>query len=217
MTTDAASDRETAARWLQSQLDVSRETLDQLSRLVELLVAANEEQNLISRSTVDKIWWRHIVDSAQLLLHVNGRRLRWLDIGSGPGLPGLVIATIADHDVHMVETRKLRCGFVKEAIEVLRLPNAQIHQQRIERFDATPFSVISARAFASLSDTLTIAKRLSTENTQWVLPKGRSASEELEKLPRTWHRMFHVEQSVSSADSGIVVGQLKNDPERRRA
>jgi 16S rRNA (guanine527-N7)-methyltransferase len=216
MTDLADRDRSSAEQWLIGNLGVSRETLDKLALLTDLLIAANDHQNLIARSTVPDIWWRHVVDSAQLYQYADSGEGRWLDIGAGPGLPGLVLAIIGKHDIHMVESRRLRCTFMEEAISALNLPNAHVHQTRIEKFESSPFDVITARAFASLSDTLDVARRLSTENTQWVLPKGRSAAEELANLPSTWHKFFHVEQSVSSPDSGIIVGRL-NQGERRRA
>jgi 16S rRNA (guanine527-N7)-methyltransferase len=185
---------------------VSRETLDQLDAYAALLREENDRQNLISRSTLETLWYRHIVDSAQLLRFEPGQLSTWADIGSGAGLPGLVIAALTQGHVTLIEPRRLRAEFLQRAADTLGLSErVTVLCAKAERIDGK-FDVITARAVAPLARLLDISHHLSTTKTRWVLPKGRSAESELAEALRTWHGEFHVEQSVTDADSWIIVG-----------
>ncbi|WP_343518150.1 16S rRNA (guanine(527)-N(7))-methyltransferase RsmG [Sphingomonas sp.] len=194
---------EQARDWVRHRFGVSRET--RLEVFVSLLRDEAARQNLIAPSTLDQIWTRHIVDSAQLLSIAPEEGL-WLDIGSGAGLPGIVIALLRDAPIEMVEPRKLRTDFLARATSELELDHAVIHTAKIERTTG-PASVISARAVASLEMLLRIASNRSTSSTVWVLPKGRNAQSEVEEARRNWHGSFHVEPSITASDSLIVVAR----------
>jgi len=185
--------------------DVSRETLSRIEAFVDLLSRAAEDQNLVARSTLDAVWKRHILDSAQLVRFEPYGGASWLDIGSGAGLPGIVIALLVEGPVHLVEPRRLRVDFLREAVGKLGLSaRVGIHHMKVERISGQ-FDVITARAVASLTRLLEISSHLSTKKTVWVLPKGRSARTELAEAQRAWQGAFHVEQSVTDPDSYIVV------------
>jgi len=184
--------------------DVSRETVEKLERYAALLREENKRQNLISGSTVGDLWERHIVDSAQLFRFEPRRNASWVDIGSGAGLPGIVIACLTEGPVTLVEPRRLRAEFLHKCRESLQL-NASVVQARAEQVEGA-FDVITARAVASLSKLFDLSQHLSTDKSLFVLPKGRSAEAELVEARRTWQGVFHVEQSVTDADSFIVVG-----------
>jgi len=183
---------------------VSRETFDRLQAFVELLTAANAHQNLVSAATLDDVWTRHIRDSAQLLRFEPHAGASWADVGSGAGLPGVVIACLVEGPVTLIEPRRLRADFLGTVVEQLQL-NALVCATKVERIEGQ-FDVITARAVAPLDRFLTISQHLSTRNTVWALPKGRSAHSELAEAERSWQGVFHVEQSVTDADSYIVVG-----------
>ncbi|WP_423606257.1 16S rRNA (guanine(527)-N(7))-methyltransferase RsmG [Sphingomonas sp. MS122] len=192
-----------ARAWVRDRYGVSRETL--LAAFVSRLREEAGRQNLIAPSTLEQIWTRHIVDSAQLLGAAPDKGL-WLDIGSGAGLPGMVIAMLRDEPIELVEPRKLRTDFLARAATELELSNVAIHTARIER-TAGPAAVISARAVASLDALFRIAAHRSTSSTVWVLPKGRNAQSEVEEARRNWHGSFHVEPSITAPDSLIVVAR----------
>ena len=195
---------ETEAReWVRERHGVSRET--RLADFVELLRAEAPRQNLIAPSTLDEIWSRHIVDSAQLLFHAQEPGV-WIDIGSGAGLPGLVVALLRDSPVELVEPRKLRTDFLARAVAELGLPNVTVHTAKIERTNG-PAAIISARAVAQLDELFRIAAHRSTSSTLWVLPKGRNAQSEVAEASRKWHGSFHVEPSITAPDSLIVVAK----------
>ena len=180
--------------------------LDQLAAELE---AENQRQNLVSKGTMSDVWTRHFADSAQLLpLATNSGP--WMDLGSGAGFPGLVVATLRQAiEVTLVESRGRRVEWLSRMIEVLELPNCRVEGQRLEKVATFDSGVISARAFAPLDRLLALSARFSTSSTCWLLPKGRSAAQEVQALPTQRRSMFHVEQSLTDSDAGIIVGQGK--------
>jgi 16S rRNA (guanine527-N7)-methyltransferase len=201
-------DEAEARAWLVATFDVPRETLERLDLFVELLRIENEAQNLVSRSTLGQVWNRHIVDSAQLLLHAPPRPERWLDLGSGAGFPGLIIALLYPGSVTLLEPRTKRVDFLHKAASVLALPErTSIIQSRVETFEAPPFDLISARAFAPLEPLLALAERFATTKTRWVLPKGKNAKSELAAAESSWQGEFRLVPSLTGDDSSIVVAE----------
>ncbi|PJG48080.1 16S rRNA (guanine(527)-N(7))-methyltransferase RsmG [Sphingobium sp. LB126] len=197
-----------ARQWLQERFDVSRGTWDRLEGYVAILLAEMERQNLIAESTRPHIWARHIVDSAQLIALASAAgEGQWIDLGSGAGLPGIVVAILTDRPIQMVESRRKRIDFLNGVIDELGLAGASVFGGRVETVPAAKAAIISARAYAPLPRLLDSAIHLSTEKTIWVLPKGRNAQNELEVATRTWQGTFHVEHSVTDADSAIIVAQ----------
>lgn len=182
---------------------VPRETLDRLNAYVELLRVESRRQNLISAGTLDAIWERHVVDSAQLAKFEPVAGASWIDIGSGAGLPGLIVACLVDGPITLVEPRRLRAEFLREAVASLGL-NATVLQTKVERVSGK-YDVITGRAVAALSRFLSLCDHLSTRNTVWVLPKGRNAQSELVEAQCSWQGVFHVEPSVTDEDSRIIV------------
>ncbi|MFC3309234.1 16S rRNA (guanine(527)-N(7))-methyltransferase RsmG [Blastomonas aquatica] len=202
------TDEISAKRWLTEGWGVSRETMDQLERLNVFVREEAERQNLVSASTLDQMWQRHIVDSAQLLMFASPTPTsRWIDLGSGAGFPGLVVALIAPCQVTLVESRGLRIAYLERAIEHLGLSDrVDVAGMPLERMPTVTADVISARAFAPLPRLLEGAARFSTENTRWLLPKGRNARSELESVLPAWQSLFHVERSLTDPDAAILVG-----------
>jgi 16S rRNA (guanine527-N7)-methyltransferase len=196
-----------ARSWL-SDAGVSRETMEGLERFVALLLDEADRQNLISDSTRGTIWARHIVDSAQLVPLANDAdQGLWIDLGSGAGLPGLVVALLQDGPVLLVESRRKRVEFLNHVIDELGLGSrVTVEGRRVETLPGnTVGAVISARAFAPLDRLFTVAHHLSRSGTIWVLPKGQKAQSELDAAQETWQGVFHVKQSVTDPDSAIIV------------
>ena len=183
--------------------NVSRETLERLEAYAALLTEESGRQNLVSASTREALWDRHILDSAQLVRFEPRPAMSWVDVGSGAGLPGIVIACIVQGPVTLIEPRRLRADFLHRVSESLGL-NAAVVLGKAERAEGK-YDVITARAVARLSELLRISAHLSTKNTVWALPKGRSAEVELVEARQSWQGVFHVEQSATDTDSKIVV------------
>lgn len=187
--------------------------MERLERFADLLLAENQQQNLISKASQDALWLRHLADSAQLLRFVP-RETRegdaggdpWLDLGTGAGFPGLVIAAMRpDMPVALVESRVRRVEFLQRCTEELDLTYCTVFGDRLERLEPFRAAVISARAFAPLEKLLRLSAPFSTKATRYLLPKGRSAAHELEQQKASIRNMFHVEHSLTDREAGIIV------------
>lgn len=198
-----------ARAWLAALPEWDAVAAERIERLIALLVEENARQNLVAAASLPLVWQRHIADSAQLLPHVpRETSSSWLDLGTGAGFPGLVIAALRpDCEVVMVESRARRIEWLERARIALGLECAKVVGARLEQVETRPFRVISARAFAPLVRLLDLSARFSTKDTLYLLPKGRSAQQELSEL-KGWNHLFHVEQSLTDPEAGVIVGQL---------
>jgi len=209
-----------ARTWVEQTFHVPRETMARLDAFVDLLREENQRQNLVSKASLEEVWVRHIADSAQLLAFAPTPTTSWVDLGSGAGFPGLVVAALHRGPVTLVEERRLRAEFLGRAAAVLGV-EVEIAAARVERMERRPFDVISARAFAPLARLLQLGTGFSTKNSLWVLPKGRNAAQELEALDPSWQGEFRLEPSLTDAQARIIVAsgvyrKAKHDPHRSR-
>ena len=187
-------------------LNVPRETLERLEAFVALLREENDRQNLVSRASLDAIWQRHILDSAQLVRFAPPTARSWLDLGTGAGFPGLMVPLFHPAKAILVEARRLRADFLRTAASVLGVASrVEIHGSKIETLSERAVDVISARAFAPLPKLLALAERFSTPGTVWILPKGRNAKSELDAARSSWQGDFRLDPSLTDDDAGIIV------------
>ena len=185
--------------------NVPRETIERMELFVSLLLKDNERQNLVGKSTLDHLWQRHIADAAQLLSFAPSGG-SWLDVGSGAGLPGVVIAILSGDPVLLVEPRRLRADFLRRAVEALEMRSTvSVIQSKVEVVRHAPVDVITARAVASIDRLFTIAGHLSHKGTVWILPKGRTAKSELDAARETWQGDLRLEPSRTDPDAQILV------------
>ena len=189
---------------------VSRETADRLDRFVALLLDWQQRMNLIARSTIPHLWTRHIADSLQLL-DLAPEAKTWIDLGSGAGFPGLVIAcALADRPqaiVHLVESNGKKSNFLREAARHIGAP-ATVHHMRIEEFAAAfggRADVIAARALAPLREILALAHPMSKTGAQAMLMKGQEVGSELTQASKYWKFEPVLVPSKTSPDSRIVI------------
>ncbi|SFG23316.1 16S rRNA m(7)G-527 methyltransferase [Novosphingobium sp. CF614] len=197
-----------ARAWLRALPECDDAAMARLEMLAALLAQENQRQNLVSEASLGQVWLRHIADSAQLLPFVPRGTGPWMDLGTGAGFPGLVIAALRPEcEVLMIESRARRIDWLDRARIAMGLDRARVVGQRLEMVESCQAAVISARAFAPLTRLLTLSARFSTSDTIWLLPKGQSAQQELHDL-REWRHVFHVEQSLTDPQAGIIVGTL---------
>lgn len=183
-----AADRQSAL----ALMPVSRETLDRLDRFVALLLMWQRTTNLIAPSTVHCVWTRHIADSLQVLDLAPEARI-WIDLGSGAGFPGLMIACALaqrpDAIVHLLESNAKKAAFLREAKRLTGAP-VIVHAERIESFVQSfsgPVDVVTARALAPLSELLALSAPLLTRTgVQGLFLKGRDAELELHDADKSW-------------------------------
>ncbi len=140
-----------------------------------------------------------------------------MDMGTGAGFPGLIVAVLHDGPVTLVEERKKRVEFLTEAAAILGIEGkVEIIHNKIERLPARSFETISARAFAPLDKLLGLAERFSTVSTRWILPKGRNAKSELEAAESLWQGEFSLEPSRTDPDAWIVIAEKVRRRQRGR-
>ena len=170
---------------------VSRETQEGLQGYHALLLRWTERINLIARSTARDAWERHIADSLQLWKHRPGWGRSWIDLGSGGGLPGLVIAIVAkeqqpDLQMTLVESDQRKAAFLRRCAAELNL-TVTILPRRIESLPPSPHDIVSARALAPLQHLLRLSESLRHDRTILLFPKGKTAHWELTEARRHWH------------------------------
>ncbi len=176
---------------------VSRETADRLDRFAALILTWNRTINLISKNDERHIHERHIRDSLTLLPYLPDGFSSAIDLGSGAGFPGLVLAIVTGLPFDLVEADKRKAAFLREAARITAAP-VQVHAERIENLTLQPAQLITARALAPLTTLLTWATPLLTRDGVCVFPKGRTAEEELTTATRQWQ--MRIEQWPSPLD-----------------
>lgn len=186
-----------------SGIDVSRETYAKLEQFAALLIDENRRQNLVSAASLEGIWERHFVDGAQLLSLAGGTG-KWCDIGSGAGLPGMVIAILSGQQMTLVEPRRLRCEFLQSSAEALGLANVAVVVAKAQRVTGR-FDYITARAVAHLDPLFAMTAHLAHAGTRFILPKGQSAKSELAEARRSWQGSFRLVPSQTHSGAAIVV------------
>ena len=200
-----ADDRRAASRLV----PVSRETEDRLAIFVELLDRWRQKTNLISNSTFATVWTRHIADSAQLSALAPDAK-RWVDMGSGAGFPGLVIAIqlagVPGALVHCIESDGRKCAFLREAARATGAA-AAIHPQRVEAIEPKSLGTVdavTARAFAPLPLTLELARPWMERGAIAVFPRGESAKDQIAALPEAWAYAIETLHSVVNPKAAIL-------------
>jgi 16S rRNA (guanine527-N7)-methyltransferase len=188
---------------------VSRETLDRLDRFVAVLLEWQQRMNLIASSTEPKLWTRHIADSLQLLALAPQARI-WIDLGSGAGFPGVVLAcALADipgAHVHLVERSTKKAAFLREAVHATGA-SAEVHAVGLEDFVenlATPVDVVTARALAPLAALLTATYPLLKTGTLGLFPKGQDVDAELTEAAKCWSIQSSLAPSLTDSRARIV-------------
>jgi 16S rRNA (guanine527-N7)-methyltransferase len=155
------------------------------------------------------MWSRHILDSAQLVWLAEDRHGPWLDIGSGGGFPGIVVGLMRDDPTILVEPRSKRATFLRETAASLGIADrVEVIASRVETSQiSAPVAIVSARAVATLPALFAMAARHVTKDTIWLLPKGRSAADEVADAEREWQGDLRLVPSLSDPDSAIVVAR----------
>ncbi len=186
-----------------ARLDVSRETLDRLTVYLELLGRWQRAINLVGPATLADPWRRHILDSAQLLSHLPERASPLVDLGSGGGFPGMVLALLGVPGVALIEADGRKAEFLRQVARATGTRVA-VHAERIERLTAWPAAVVTARALAPLPRLLPLAEPFLAADGVCLFLKGPSLTRELIDAGKSWHMVPEMFPSVSSS-SGIVL------------
>jgi 16S rRNA (guanine527-N7)-methyltransferase len=183
--------------------DVSRETSDRLEIFAALLLRWNARINLVSRADAPHLWSRHIHDSLQLAALVPEGIDRAIDLGSGAGFPGLVLAIATGISFELIESDARKAAFLREAARLTEAP-ATVHVTGIEAASVAPAKLITARALAPLPDLLRLAVPLLAESGVCLFPKGESVEQEIADASIAW--TMRIERHISRTDrSGVIL------------
>lgn len=193
---------------IEKKYNVSHETYEKLKNYQALVLEWNSKFNLISKSTETTIWERHIVDSLQLIKYITNEDKILLDLGSGAGFPGVVLAIACqeiypDLQINLVESIGKKTAFLHAVNEQLNL-NMEIHQERIEKLNIGKVDVITSRALAALPKLLDYAKPFCKKETRLILPKGENWSLENDEALMKWLYKYEVYNSDTS-DVGKIL------------
>jgi 16S rRNA (guanine527-N7)-methyltransferase len=193
-------------------LDVSRETMDRFKTYADLLAKWNPKINLVSKSSLGDLWSRHMADSAQIFEHRPPNVTRWIDIGSGGGFPGLVIAIRAfekqpDLKVTLVESDTRKCAFLRTVVRETGI-DANVVADRIENVVNQKFDVLSARALASLDVLCGYAEQLLSDEGTALLLKGETWNTEMSQAEKRYD--FECETFPSNTQENGVILKLRN-------
>lgn len=186
--------------------------MGRLERYVELLVEWNEKINLVSANTLPDVWTRHILDSAQLIKYLPSQKAVIADMGSGAGFPGMVLAIMTSHEIHLIESIGKKAHFLSEVAADLKL-NIIVHQERIEEISDLRADVVTARALKALPEALKYANILIKKDSFCLFLKGQKVDTELTEASKCWNFAFDKFPSLSG-DSGCVL-KIRNLSRRR--
>ena len=184
-------------------LNVSRETLDKFDAYVKLLEKWQRRINLVAGSTMVDVWQRHILDSAQLARYYPPDTKKILDVGSGAGFPGLVLAIMGDVEVDLVESDQRKAVFLSTVIRSLGL-SAKVHNQRIETLPNLSPDVVTARALAPVPKLMKLIENQISTDTVCLFLKGASVEDELTDL-QSYSTMVSVNHPSLSGPNGVVL------------
>ena len=183
--------------------DVSRETLARLKTYADILVQWQSAINLVAPSTLADLWRRHFFDSAQLLYHAPKSATTWIDLGSGAGFPGLVLAIMGVEKMHLVESNRKKCEFLRQVSFATNTP-VVVHAKRIEDLRGVKADVVISRALAPLHRLLDWAEPFAYENTVCLFLKGQQVVVELTDTAKYWNISYDLLRSETDS-SGVVV------------
>lgn len=188
-------------------LDVSRETMEKLKAFAALVEKWTVKINLISRASIPDIWERHILDSIQLFKLAPGQG-HWVDIGSGGGFPGIVVAILAQenpekHNFTLIESDQRKCAFLRTAVRELGL-NVQVISKRIEEISPLGADILSARALADLTTLLGFAERHLRKGGVALFPKGGQWQAEDQSAQNVWSYTCAPIESITSPTAAVL-------------
>ncbi|MEO1241483.1 MAG: 16S rRNA (guanine(527)-N(7))-methyltransferase RsmG [Pseudomonadota bacterium] len=194
--------------------NVSRETMERINAMDRVLMDWSTRHNLIARSTIEDRWRRHYLDSAQLVPLLPEGVKSIVDLGSGAGFPGLVLAAmLAEKDVcvTLIESTGKKAAFLSAAGEAMGLSTLKVIPERIESVKLPdPPDVITVRALARLDKLLGYGAGIQGQNTRYFLLKGQDVGLELTEAAKSWHMDVNRHQSVTSPDGAILeIGNIK--------
>jgi 16S rRNA (guanine527-N7)-methyltransferase len=197
---------------LNSHLPVSRETFDRLKTYHDLLLTWQAKINLVSRDTIDKSWHRHFLDSLQIAKYISGVDGPILDIGTGAGFPGMVLAIYGIKNIILIESDAKKVSFLTEVARLTKTEVKIIHE-RAEKFHVKHSAIIMARAVSELCHLFETVFHNVSHETTCLFPKGKNYAMEIEVAKKEWH--FNCDILPSVTDENAVLLRVSNLQRRK--
>ena len=194
---------------LQNQLNYTAENISDIKIFINELLKANKKHNFISKSTEQVIWYRHILDSAQLVKFIDFSKSSLSDLGSGAGFPGLILALFnknKDFHVKLYEKSPVKRAFLKNMSDILSL-KIEIHGNVYENSIDTDYIV--SRAFKKLEAIIQVSREIAKKSHKLIILKGQNAQEELKKAFNKEKYDYKLENSITNEDSKIIIVDFK--------
>ena len=193
-----------------SEFFLNKTQVDKVDFYLSSIITNNKHTNLVGKSTIENIWDRHVLDCLQLTKHITNKKFKILDLGTGAGLPGVLLSIMGYQRVLMVDSVKKKTDFVRKIIKELSL-TAKIQNKRIESPPTSQHDIIVSRALAPLVKLLTYARMYSNKNTTLLFLKGRNVNSEIDMAMKSYFFDFEKNKSLSSSDGCILkINNFKN-------
>ena len=189
------------------QYNLNRKQVEKIEFFLTTIIKHNKHTNLIGKSTLENFWERHVLDCLQLTKYINNKKLKILDLGTGAGLPGILLSIVGYQKVLMIDSVKKKTEFVKTIIKELSL-SSKILNKRIEKSPISQHDIIVSRALAPLIKLLTYARMYSNKNTTSLFLKGRNVNSEIKMAKRNFFFDFKKFESISNGDGWVL--QINN-------
>ena len=190
-----------------SHFNLNKMQIEKIEFFITSVINHNQHTNLVGKSTIENIWDRHVLDCLQLTKYISNKKLKILDLGTGAGLPGVLLSIVGYQNIVMIDSIKKKADFVKKIIKELSL-SAKIQNKRIEKTLTSQQDIILSRALAPLIKLLTYARMHSNKNTTSLFLKGRNVNNEIDKAMKEYFFDFEKIESISSGNGCIL--QIKN-------
>ena len=194
---------------LQNQLNFSKKTISDIKIFVDELLKANKKHNYISKSNENIVWHRHILDSAQLVKFIDFTKGSLSDLGTGAGLPGLIIALFnknKDFHVKLYEKSPVKRAFLMDISKKLAI-NVEIYGNVYDYFIDTDYIV--SRAFKKLDEIIQVSREIAKKSHKLIILKGQNAQRDIEKAFKKEKYAYKLEQSITNVDSKIILVDFK--------
>lgn len=192
---------------------VTETQVKNLEDFVALLLAENDNFNFIGKSTVENIWERHILDSAQLLRFIPNPNVKFADFGSGAGFPGIVLSILGLREIHLIEKSFRKSEFLRRA-KLFSQNRVFVHQSKLEELSKLEFDCVVSRALAPLDQLLSYSQKFLKKDGYCLFLKGKNLEKEIELAKKTFQFEYELHPSLTSQESNIIkvstISNLKN-------
>tara|TARA_B100001027_G_scaffold192253_1_gene146974 strand:+ start:611 stop:1225 length:615 start_codon:yes stop_codon:yes gene_type:complete len=195
---------------LKKELNFSNQSIDKLKEFANLVLKENKNHNLIAKSTENQIWYRHILDSAQLVRFIDFNLKSLADLGTGAGFPGLVLEIYNKNKafhVKLYEKSPVKRRFLLGVIKKLSLNAEVLGDVRNEMLDS---DIITCRAFKKLDQVIQVSREIAKKSHKLIILKGQNAQEEVKKSFKTKKYPYKLESSMTNKDSKIILMEINN-------